>query len=162
MLGSTKSLHSSTLQASPASSSAPSVNGACPGHVGVLGKTRALTHTVPPAALAHIPASDFQSSTVDSPSLSPFLAALARVLRSRRKTSRVTPLFATLTSSLQLTENTATLSPFRATLTDSVKHKSFVCHSYRKHRGWGVHPSNQIFNIMACSFWMRAGGLSEA
>jgi hypothetical protein len=97
MLGSTKPLHSSTLQASPASSSAFSANGTCPGPVGASRKTRALTRTALPAALAHIPASDFQSSTVDSPSLIPFLAALARVLRSRRKTSRVTPLFATLT-----------------------------------------------------------------
>jgi hypothetical protein len=74
----------------------------------------------------------------------------------------VTPFPATLTGHLQLTENPATLSPAFATLARRVKHKSFVCHSYRKHRGWGVHPSNQIFNIMACSFWMRAGGPSEA
>jgi hypothetical protein len=52
MSRSTKPLHSSALQASPASSSAPSVNGACPGLVGVLGKTRALTYTPPPAALS--------------------------------------------------------------------------------------------------------------
>jgi hypothetical protein len=59
-------------------------------------------------------------STFNSPSLSPFPAIL--------------------TSSLQLIENTATLSPVPATLTSRVKHKSFVCHSYKKHRGWGTLP----------------------
>ncbi len=49
----------------------------------------------------------------------------------------VSPFPATLTSSLQLAENTATLSPAFATLADHVKHKSFVCHSYTKHRGVG-------------------------
>jgi len=49
----------------------------------------------------------------------------------------VTPFPATLTSHLQLAENTTTLSPAFATLARRVKHKSFVCHSYRKHPGWG-------------------------
>ena len=48
----------------------------------------------------------------------------------------VTPFPAILTSHLQLAENTTTLSPAFATLARRVKHKSFVCHSYRKHRGW--------------------------
>ncbi len=47
------------------------------------------------------------------------------------------PLFATLTSHSQLLENTTTLSPAVATLTSRVKHKSFACHSCRKHPGWG-------------------------
>jgi len=42
---------------------------------------------------------------------------------------------ATLTKNLQLTENKATLGLFRATLTSRVKHKSFVCHSYKKQGG---------------------------
>jgi len=37
----------------------------------------------------------------------------------------------------QIAENRASLSPAAATLTDSVMHKSFVCHSYKKHRGGG-------------------------
>ena len=49
----------------------------------------------------------------------------------------VTPFPATLTGHSQLTENPGTLSPAFATLTRHVKHKSFVCHSYKKHRGWG-------------------------
>ena len=47
----------------------------------------------------------------------------------------LSPFFATLTSDPQLAENPATLSPVSATLTSRVKHKSFACHSYRKHRG---------------------------
>lgn len=49
----------------------------------------------------------------------------------------LSPFPATLTRPLQLAENPATLSPFAATLTSSVKHNSFVCHSCRKHPGWG-------------------------
>src|SRR5580704_86855 len=49
----------------------------------------------------------------------------------------VTPFSATLTGHSQLTENPPTLSPAVATLTRRVKHKSFACHSYKKHRGWG-------------------------
>src|SRR5271170_2841672 len=52
----------------------------------------------------------------------------------------LTPFPATLTRSSQIAENTATLSPAFATLTDCVKHKSFVCHSYKKHPGWGYPP----------------------
>ena len=46
---------------------------------------------------------------------------------------------ATLIDSLQLTENSTTLSPVFATLTRLVKHKSFVCHSYKKPGGRGVY-----------------------
>ena len=56
--------------------------------------------------------------------------------------SPLTPFPATLTSHLQLAENKTTLSPAVATLTSRVKHKSFACHSYRKHPGWGY----AIFN----------------
>src|SRR5579859_5471524 len=56
----------------------------------------------------------------------------------RKLSSPLGPLFATLTSCVQAAENTATLSPFPATLTSNLKHKSFVCHSYRKQGGWGV------------------------
>ncbi len=47
------------------------------------------------------------------------------------------PLFATLTPNEQLTESKATLSPFPAALTRHVKPKSFIFHSYEKHRGAG-------------------------
>jgi hypothetical protein len=49
----------------------------------------------------------------------------------------LTPFPATLTSQLQLAENKTTLSPAVATLTSRVKHNPFVCHSYKKHPGWG-------------------------
>jgi hypothetical protein len=55
----------------------------------------------------------------------------------------LTPFPATLTSHLQLAENKTTLSPAVATLTSRVKPKSFACHSYRKHLGWGY----AIFNF---------------
>src|SRR5579863_2172129 len=51
----------------------------------------------------------------------------------------LSPFPATLTDHSQIVENSATLSPVFATLTSRVTHKSFVCHSYRKHRGWGSH-----------------------
>jgi hypothetical protein len=44
---------------------------------------------------------------------------------------------ATLTSHPQRPEKSATLSLAFATLTSRVKHKSCVCHSYKKHPGWG-------------------------
>jgi hypothetical protein len=50
------------------------------------------------------------------------------------------PFPATYTSHPQIAENKTTLSPAAATLTSRVKHKSFVCHSYKKHRGWGTPP----------------------
>jgi len=52
----------------------------------------------------------------------------------------VTSFRATLASYRHLAENKTTLSPVVATLTDRVKHKSFACHSYKKHPGWG-YPS---------------------
>jgi|SRR5580704_15389623 hypothetical protein len=55
-------------------------------------------------------------------------------------TASATPLSVTLTDTPQLHENKTTLSPAFATLTHRVKPKSFVCHSYRKHRGVG-YPS---------------------
>jgi len=55
----------------------------------------------------------------------------------------LTPFPATLTSHLQLAENKTTLSPAVATLTSRVKPNPFVCHSCRKHPGWGY----AIFNF---------------
>jgi len=52
----------------------------------------------------------------------------------------LTPFPATHTSPLQIAENTTTLSPAFATLTNRVKHKSFVCHSCKKHPGVGYRP----------------------
>ncbi len=49
----------------------------------------------------------------------------------------VSPLFATPTNHWQTAENKTTLSSVFATLTSPVKHKFFVCHSYKKHPGWG-------------------------
>jgi hypothetical protein len=79
-------------------------------------------------------------SVFRSPNLSPFnfkLPALSVVEGSTFNSVSLTPFPATLTSSLQITEKPATLTPAFATLTDIVTHKSFVCHSYKKHLGWG-------------------------
>jgi hypothetical protein len=70
---------------------------------------------------------NFKLSTINLPSLSPFLA--------------------TLRDRSQLTEKSATLSPVPATLTRRVKYNPFACHSYRKHPGWGSHPSSQVFSF---------------
>ena len=51
----------------------------------------------------------------------------------------VTPFPATLAVHSQLCENPATLSPLPATLTRCVKPNPCVCHSYKKHGGWGTH-----------------------
>ena len=67
---------------------------------------------------------NFKLSTVHSPSQSPFPA--------------------TLTDSPQLTENSATLTPVPATLTGRVKHKSFICHSYKKTPGVGFALVNSL------------------
>jgi hypothetical protein len=50
----------------------------------------------------------------------------------------LTPFPATLTSLSQLAEKPATLSPVYAALSSLVTPKSFACHSYKKHRGWGI------------------------
>jgi len=64
------------------------------------------------------------------PSFSPFNFKLSTF-----NASSPSPFPATLTSRLQIVENKTTLSPAVATLTDCVKHKSFVCHSCKKHPG---------------------------
>jgi hypothetical protein len=74
-------------------------------------------------------------SAFNSPNLSPFNFKLSTV-----NSPSLSPFFATLTSPLQPPENTATLSPAFATLTRHVNHNSFVCHSYKKHPGWGAEP----------------------
>jgi hypothetical protein len=55
----------------------------------------------------------------------------------RQPVTPVSPFFATLTRHLQPAENKATLSALSITLTSHVKPKSFVCRSYKKHRGVG-------------------------
>ena len=76
-------------------------------------------------------------STACPPSPAPLLPKLPAL--------HLTPVFSALTDTPQLTENTATLSPAFATLTSRVTHKSFACHSYKKHPG--SHPSSQIFSF---------------
>jgi len=58
---------------------------------------------------------------------------------------------ATLTTSSQLHDNTTTLSPVFATLTGHVTHKSFACHSCRKHPGWGW-----MEQALACSLFPQS------
>jgi hypothetical protein len=67
-----------------------------------------------------------------------FELSTARPERSRRvNVPSLSPLPATLADHWQLIENAITLSPFAAALTSLVKDKPFVCHSYKKHPGWG-------------------------
>jgi hypothetical protein len=54
--------------------------------------------------------------------------------------SPLSPFPATLTSRRQLNENKVTLSPAFAILTGCVRHKSFVCHSYKKCGGGAPWP----------------------
>jgi len=72
----------------------------------------------------------------------------------------LTPFPATLTSTLQITEKQASLSPAFATLTSRVKHKSCVCHSYKKHPGWGV-PSFSANSALAALKSTRASAPAD-
>jgi hypothetical protein len=74
----------------------------------------------------------FKPSTLDTFSLSPFL-----VYPEPRRASLLPRMQARGANSLQIAENKTTLCPSVATLTHSVTHKSFVCHSYKNHRGVG-------------------------
>ena len=56
-----------------------------------------------------------------------------------QKSAHISPFLATLTITRQITENKTTLSLVFATLTGYVKVNPCVCHSYKKHRGVGVH-----------------------
>jgi len=60
------------------------------------------------------------------------------------KRSRPSPFPATLTNPLQITENKTTLSLVFVTLTNRVKSNPFVCHSYKKRRGWGWHRLQSV------------------
>jgi hypothetical protein len=87
-------------------------------------------------------------SAFSSPDLCPFDFKLSTACPERGRRGHflwLSPFPATLADHPQLTENPATLSPVPATLASRVKHNPFVCHSYKKHPGWGVHPSSQIF-----------------
>jgi hypothetical protein len=97
------------------------------------------------------------ASALSSPDVRPFnlkLPAACPVNPERRRERNrrgnflsLSPFPATLTDDLQLTENATTLSPFAATLTSRVKHNPFVCHSYRKHPGWGYPLQFRFFSL---------------
>ena len=102
-------------------------------------------------------------SVFSSPNLYPFnfkLLALSVIEGSTFEPSNLhttpplSPFTATLASPLQSTENLATLSPAFATLTRHVNHNPFVCHSYKKHPGWG--PVAQTSVCALASFAERA------
>ena len=52
----------------------------------------------------------------------------------------LTPFPATLTGHPELNENKTTLSLVSATLMRHITPNSFVCHSYKNHRGWHYPP----------------------
>ena len=84
--------------------------------------------------------SAFRLSTLHAPSVSAFSSSDVCPFNFKLSTVNfppLTPFPATLTSHLQLSENKTTLSPAVATLTGLVKPNPFVCHSYKKHPGWG-------------------------
>ena len=80
----------------------------------------------------------------------------------------LSPLFAALADRPLRTTKHATLSLLAATLTSRVKHNPFVCHSYRKHPGWGhtlqskffsfCHPTTRHSLFSAISFTIRTYG----
>jgi hypothetical protein len=91
------------------------------------------------------------SYPVSVPPRCPFAAGPSRCVA-------VSLLFATRASHPQLHENTAALSPAVAALVPRVDAKltrvnrnPFVCHSYEKHRGWGMplQPSRWLFPYAA-------------
>ncbi len=85
---------------------------------------------------------DFVPTVFSSPSVSASSCCCVNPrCIARQRLTRVTPFPAALTGSVQLAENPATLSLAFATLTNRVKHKSCVCHSYKKHRGVGSFSS---------------------
>ena len=89
-------------------------------------------------SLTSFPAVGCELSTINSP-FNFKLSTLNRLL--------ATPFPATHTGLSQIAENAATLSPAFATLTSPVKHNSFVCHSYRKHPGWGMPHSHKVQSL---------------
>src|SRR5580693_4914449 len=97
-------------------------------------------------------------SAFSSPNLSPLnfkLLALSVVEGSAFNSVSLSPFAATLARFLQITEKSATLSPAFATLTSHVKHKSCVCHSYKKHPGVGC-PSFSANSVPSALKFTRA------
>jgi len=81
-----------------------------------------------------------------SASCRPLLRSGCAFLRPLSQSRAVlSPFPATPTGQLQLAENTTTLSPVVATLTGRVTHNPFVCHSYKKHPGWGYPLQSKFF-----------------
>jgi hypothetical protein len=110
--------------------------------------------------------------------LFPLRPCLLVACRSSLATASVTPFpvypeprRATLADHSQLTENPATLSPLpvypeprRATLTGCVKPNPCVCHSYKKHGGWGglISTASLFFNSDAPAFDCRLSSVTIA
>jgi hypothetical protein len=95
-----------------------------------------------PARGSFLPASEFCNSSLPAPhhmhaKQHPPVSFTSFTSSTSFASPSATPFLATLQSHQQLAENKTTLSRAIATLTDHVKHKSFVCHSYKKHLGWG-------------------------
>src|SRR5271168_4448767 len=79
----------------------------------------------------------FHNSLAPTPLESALTKKRGVPLSSQKSLSAASPFVAALVGRSQIIEKTAILSPAFATLTDRVKPKSFPCHSYRKHPGWG-------------------------
>jgi hypothetical protein len=114
------------------------------------------------------PPQDHKVLQLVTPHLSPRCAALVfsffTPFNSKPSTFNafsLSPFPAALTSRLQIVENKITLSPAVATLTDCVKHKSFVCNSCGKTRGWGARGGTANSSRSRGFFAMNLGCLSQ-
>ena len=79
----------------------------------------------------------FRSQITPPRSFQRFSASDLATSHSSLAAAPLTPFPATLRRQSQLIENPAALSRAVATLTRHVHHNPFVCHSYKKHPGWG-------------------------
>jgi hypothetical protein len=79
----------------------------------------------------------FRSQINPPPSFQRFSASGHATNHSSLATAPLTPFLASPRGKSQLTENPAALSRGVATLTRHIHHNPFVCHSYKKHPGWG-------------------------
>ena len=87
-------------------------------------------------------------------------SALPFLVAPRRSLLALAPrnaFLATLAVTSQRTENPATLSPLRAALTRRVNLNPFVCHSYKKHPGWGPPTSTLEFHFSLSPTLNRSG-----
>src|SRR5580692_5400373 len=103
-----------------------------------------------PIYLAQLRTIPLSTSAISAPSVLRRTGSLTHTVPQAppaQKCTHLSPLAATLTDQSQLIEESITLSLAFATLTGRVKHKSFVCHSYKKHPGVGIPSRHSLPSI---------------